>query len=115
MEPGDDPQPAVAPDNAGQGELAGIIRIVLLYAAIASLWIAGSDWLVGLVFNDPGQLVMIGTLKGWVFVAVTALLLFVVLNRYAARRGEHAPPAPDYGDIASPRPCSSSSCFWRWR
>ena len=90
-----------ASDGAGHGAFAGNVRIVLLYAAFAALWILASDWLVGVVFSDPRQVVMVGTLKGWVFVAVTSLLLFMLLNRTAASRGK--PVAPGPGDIASPR------------
>lgn len=49
---------------------------VALYAAFATLWILGSDRLLELAVQDRSQLVVFGTLKGLLFVAVTALLLF---------------------------------------
>jgi PAS domain S-box-containing protein len=64
---------------------AAVWKTVLLYAVFASLWILVSDTLVGLVFTDPAQITIVSTLKGWVFVAVTSLLLFVQLRRLALR------------------------------
>lgn len=63
---------------------AGVIRIVLLYASFAGLWILFSDRLVALIFSDPEQITLISTLKGLAFVAVTSLLLFILLRRFAA-------------------------------
>ena len=63
----------------------GSLRIVGIYAACASLWILLSDRALCLVFQDPAQIALIGTLKGWVFVAVTSLLLFILLTRECAR------------------------------
>lgn len=59
----------------------GTFRVVLAYAFFASLWILLSDRLMGLVFSDPGQLVQASMLKGWLFVAVTSLLLYVLVRR----------------------------------
>lgn len=62
--------------------LAGVARRspgeceVALYAAFATLWILGSDWLLELAVEDRSQLVAFGALKGLLFVAVTALLLY---------------------------------------
>lgn len=52
------------------------LRIVLAYAVFAGLWILFSDNALGALFNDPDQLVLASTIKGWLFVAVTSLLLF---------------------------------------
>lgn len=52
------------------------LRIVLAYAVFAGLWILLSDHALGWLFTDPDQLVLASTIKGWLFVAVTSLLLF---------------------------------------
>lgn len=53
--------------------------ISLVYAGVATLWITASDRLLGLAFDDPALLVQVGSLKGVLFVAVTAALLYVLL------------------------------------
>ncbi|MBI5786396.1 MAG: PAS domain S-box protein [Rhodocyclales bacterium] len=62
-----------------------ILRIVLIYAAIAALWILLSDHAVELLFSDPAMIVRASMIKGWLFVAVTALLLYVLMRRMVAR------------------------------
>lgn len=70
---------------AGHGEVAslrrGVLRIVLIYAAFASLWILFSDLAAGRLFSDPALLELASILKGWLFVAVTTLLLYGLLRR----------------------------------
>jgi PAS domain S-box-containing protein len=63
----------------------GALRLALVYALFASAWIFGSDWLLGHFVHDPAFLVQVGALKGWVFVAVTACLLYVLVLRLAGR------------------------------
>lgn len=58
------------------------LRIALGYAAAAALWILGSGWLLHRWVKDPDLAEHIEIYKGWLFVAVTALLLGVALNRY---------------------------------
>jgi PAS domain S-box-containing protein len=58
-----------------------IYRIVLIYAVFASLWILLSDKIVVWLFTDPAQISLASTLKGWLFVAVTSLLLYKLLQR----------------------------------
>ena len=72
----------------------GSLRIVGIYAACASLWILLSDRALCLVFQDPAQIALIGTLKGWVFVAVTSLLLFILLTRECARLTSNCSSTP---------------------
>ncbi|MBP7394374.1 MAG: PAS domain S-box protein, partial [Zoogloea sp.] len=72
-----------------------IARVVLVYAVFASGWILFSDSLVNVWLSDPDAIAAASTLKGWVFVAVTSLLLWVLLRRQlpggtpapSARRG----------------------------
>ena len=69
-----DPQPPgeVRPNNFG---------VVLIYAAFAGLWIWLSDLVVEWLFGGSAQAMLASTLKGWLFVAVTSLLLYVLLRR----------------------------------
>lgn len=57
------------------------LSIVLVYAAISALWILLSDKAVALLFKDPAELSRASTLKGWLFVAVTSVLLYLPIRR----------------------------------
>ncbi len=57
-------------------ETVRALRVALLYAVLAGLWILFSDKAVALLFSDPAQIVLAGTVKGWLFVAVTSGLLY---------------------------------------
>ncbi|MFH2124153.1 MAG: PAS domain S-box protein [Pseudomonadota bacterium] len=57
-----------------------IYRFVLIYAVFAFLWILLSDKIVAWLFIDSSQIILASTLKGWVFVAVTSLLLYKLLR-----------------------------------
>ena len=64
---------------------AGVIRLVLIYAFVAGLWIIGSDTLVESLFPDATALATANTLKGLGFVAVTSVLLYLLVSRLAKR------------------------------
>lgn len=73
----------------------GALRVALVYAAFAGLWILLSDRAMGLIWQDPQTLVRASMLKGWFFVAVTTLLLYVLVRQLvgqldAAHRREQA-------------------------
>ena len=59
----------------------GIILVVVPYVVLASLWILISDRLTAHFFADPVTQNLVNMVKGWFFVAVTAILLGVLLNR----------------------------------
>jgi two-component system sensor histidine kinase/response regulator len=59
----------------------GITQVIVPYAVLASLWILISDRLTAHFFPDPITQSLVGTLKGWFFVAVTAILLGILLGR----------------------------------
>ena len=61
------------------------LGIVAVYVVLAALWIAFSDSAVGQLFEDRSQIVLASTLKGWLFVAVTGLLLFLLINKLLRR------------------------------
>jgi diguanylate cyclase (GGDEF)-like protein/PAS domain S-box-containing protein len=60
---------------------AGPAKIALTYAVLAAIWILASDGVVGLLIDDPKRMVIIGAVKGWVFVAVTTAILFGLMQR----------------------------------
>lgn len=61
------------------------LRIVLIYASFAALWILLSDKLVGTLLSDPFHIQLASMLKGWLFVAITSLLLYSLIRK--RRRG----------------------------
>ena len=71
------------------GTTVAVVRMVLIYAVFAALWILLSDKLVGLVFSDPAHIVIASTMKGWAFVAIPSLLLFILMRRLADRLAIH--------------------------
>jgi PAS domain S-box-containing protein len=71
-----DPKTQGSSTVTGGRPASGILRVVVLYATFASLWIIVSDELLTHFFSDPVVITMISTLKGWMFVGVTSLLLF---------------------------------------
>jgi two-component system sensor histidine kinase UhpB len=62
------------------------VWIPAVYALLSGIWIALSDPALALLARDPGDLERWSILKGWGFVAVTALLLHLGLRRVLAAR-----------------------------
>lgn len=73
------------PPAVPRATLRAIVRIVLIYAVFAALWILFSDRAVETLLRGSAELAMANTLKGLLFVSVTSLLLFYFLLRFAAR------------------------------
>ena len=61
------------------------LRICLVYSLFACLWILFSDRLLNATVHDPERVAMLATLKGWLFVAVTSVLLWVLMRRYGGQ------------------------------
>ena len=61
-------------------ETRAALRIVFYYAVFASLWIAGSDTAL-LNLLDAPSMAAVSMLKGWFFVAVTSVFLYVLIRR----------------------------------
>ncbi|HEY3308765.1 MAG TPA: hypothetical protein VGJ93_09955 [Desulfuromonadaceae bacterium] len=59
-------------------------KIVIVYALISGLWIYFSDMLLEVLVQDPHLMARFGMLKGWVFILVTSILLYVLIHRYVA-------------------------------
>ncbi|MFI3156388.1 MAG: PAS domain-containing protein [Methylococcaceae bacterium] len=60
----------------------GILSVVLVYAIFAAAWILLSDKLVQMIFSNPHQIILVSMLKGWLFVAITSLLLYGLMQRW---------------------------------
>jgi PAS domain S-box-containing protein len=58
-----------------------VLQTTFVYAVVAGLWILASDWVLGLFVSDPRTMTELAVVKGWVFVGVTALLLYGMLRR----------------------------------
>lgn len=62
------------------------LRIVLAYASFAGAWILFSDHALALLVSDPRHRDLAQSVKGALFVLVTAALLFVLMRRQLAER-----------------------------
>ena len=60
-------------------------RIAGAYALFASLWVLFSDRLLGAVFSNPADLTRAQTWKGWLFVTVTSVLVWVMIREHTRR------------------------------
>jgi len=56
-------------------------RIASIYLLIGSLWILFSDRAVALVSRSPEMLIALSTIKGWAYVAITAVILYWLIRR----------------------------------
>ncbi len=61
------------------------IPVVLSYAVFAAVWILASDYAVPRLFPDPRDFVVVSVAKGWLFVAITSALLYVLMWRSFAQ------------------------------
>ena len=58
------------------------LKRALLYAAIGGAWIFFSDQALTLLTDKPEILTRLQTIKGWFYVAITAVLIFALLYRH---------------------------------
>jgi len=56
-------------------------RVAFWYAIFGGIWITLSDRLLAAIITDVNTLTRLQTYKGWAFVAVSALLIFILLRR----------------------------------
>lgn len=57
-----------------------IVLVVLIYALCAALWILLSDRIVLWLFEERSVMMLISSIKGWLFVFVTSCLLYGLLR-----------------------------------
>lgn len=79
-------------DQSPRAPRASAFGLAALYAVVAGLWIILSDRLLLIFMDDPTNLAWLQTVKGWGFVAVTAVLLYAerLANENARRRADLA-------------------------
>lgn len=64
------------------------LRVSLIYAVFGGLWILLSDRALEALVDDAATLTVLQTWKGWLFVAVTAVLVFGLVWRQLFRQDE---------------------------
>jgi hypothetical protein len=62
------------------------LKIVLIYIAVGALWIMFSDLLVFQAASNSTVYTWLSIGKGWLYVAVTSLLLYWLISRYISER-----------------------------
>ena len=62
------------------------LRVSLLYALFGGLWIILSDRLLAALITDVSVLTTMQTYKGWAYVVISALLIYVLLRRELSLR-----------------------------
>lgn len=63
-------------------------RITLLYAMFAALWIYASDKLLALAVHDPELFTRISIDKGFIFILVTAFLLYTMVRKLVSQTSD---------------------------
>lgn len=66
------------------GHRAVSLKIAGIYLLVAGLWIFFSDELLAMLVSDPALMTRLEITKGWVFVLLTAGILYLLINRYMA-------------------------------
>lgn len=56
------------------------LRMTILYALCGGLWILFSDYLLGLIVKNSELLTRLSIAKGWLFIAVTAALFYLIFH-----------------------------------
>ena len=61
--------------------IGGVLIIVVIYLFVGGGWILFSDTLVAAISPNPTVLIALQTVKGWVYVLATALMLYLLMRR----------------------------------
>ena len=64
-------------------------RITFAYLIIGSIWIIFSDKLLNSIIGDKNLLTQLQTYKGWFYVIITALLLYLFLKKHLNKPAEY--------------------------
>ena len=64
------------------------LKITLIYVLIGAAWILFSDNLLYSITKDPYQINTISIYKGWFYVLITGLLLFLLVKREITKRNK---------------------------
>lgn len=71
--------------DAHSGRFDAALPIIAIYAALGGFWFLLSDRFVAALFPDPAEALRVGLISGWLFVAVTTVLLHLLIRRLTAR------------------------------
>ena len=55
------------------------LKITCIYFFIGSLWILLSDKLVGFLIKEQSIIIIIGIIKGWIYVFITSVIMFLLI------------------------------------
>jgi len=68
------------------------LKIALIYGVVGGLWILFSDRLIEIVARDIEMLSRLQTYKGWFFIFITALLVYILIKHHVSgiRHSEEA-------------------------
>jgi signal transduction histidine kinase len=64
------------------------LRIVIIYLIISCCWIFFSDTFISKLFQDIPTLTIINTLKGWLFVVLTSILIYLLIEQEIKKKNE---------------------------
>lgn len=84
--PDDDHRPQANTETKAGAALRFPLVVAVCYAVVSGAWIVASDHVVSALFAE--NITTVQTYKGWVFILVTAILLFLVLLRESRQRRE---------------------------
>lgn len=56
------------------------LKLALIYAVVSALYILLSDQLLYFLLSDPAKITFISTVKGWVFVFLTSVMLYFLVR-----------------------------------
>jgi len=60
------------------------LRLIIIYILASTFWIFFSDKFLGLIIDDTKMLINLAIFKGWLYVMLTAGLLYFLIHRYVA-------------------------------
>ena len=78
-----------------QGDHNDAARVAWIYALSAAAWILLSDWMLDRYSGDATLGAQLGTLKGWLFVVVTAAILYALLRYRRNGNAQSSTRRPD--------------------
>ena len=68
--------------------ISNTIKIVAVYFIISVLWILLSDWMLELIGVNLNTVTYLSIIKGWLFVLVTAILLYKIIKKDISKYAE---------------------------
>ena len=76
------PLPGQAPSDHRLLDRSSLDRVVALYVLFSVFWIFLSDEFLAAFIRDPQTALWVGIAKGWLFILVTTILLYLLIGRF---------------------------------